>query len=409
MRIRIDQIHERSGALMGECLIESIHPQSPGHWMLNRLNLTNAKGRSDMARLMSKREGAEDLPWEEILETACALVLTAYRVGEPVVNAATRPKPTSPGFLLNPFLLNRDVSMIFGDGDSGKSLFAQYLALICAKGHRDAATGLSPDRPVNALYLDFERSEEDFLLRLHALSSGAGVAVPPVFYRRCYRRLSDEADDIHRLISDLGIGLLVIDSVGAACGGEIQYAEPVFTYFSALRSFNVSALHVHHITHQERKNDQTKSPYGSVYLRNYSTSTWEVRRIEEEDGMTIGLFHDKHNTTKRLPPCAYRIVFDDPAERIILHQTDVNAIAQWAKRTKLSDRIVNILRSKGPLTVTDLAAQLGVDTQAVSMAIKREGQDDAPRFQRSNEKRGTPVTMCDMSQEDRYPDQDLAV
>ena len=395
LRIRVDQLHERSGALLGECLIESIHPSNPGHWMLTRLNLTNVKSRSDMARALKTREGAEEFPWDEILELVCSLVLRAYRTGDPVINAATAPKPQPPGFLLKPFVLHREVSMIFGDGDSGKSLFAQYLALMCSSGHHDLRTGLQSDHPVNTLYLDFERSQEDFLMRLHGLAAGCAQPVPSVFYRRCYRRLCADANEIHRLISDLGIGLLIIDSVGAACGGEIQYAEPVFAYFSALRSLNVSALHVHHITHQERKNDHAKSPYGSVYLRNYSTSTWEFRRLEEEDGMTIGLFHDKHNTTERLPPSAYRVSFDGQAERIGLERTEVNHIAQWAKRTKLSDRIVSVLRRDGPLTVTDLALRLQVETQVISTAIRRERQESPPRFDKADEKKGTSVMLCD--------------
>lgn len=398
LHFRVDKLTEKSGAVIGEWLIESTNPhEASGHLLLDRINMTNGGARGKTADLLARR--MDTLPWTEIIETCCVLVLRAHRMGEPVIDLSKMDPVTRPGFLIDPFVLHQDITMVFGDGDSGKSLFALYLGLLASTGRPDPNTRLQADRPVNVLYLDFERTAEETMLRLQGLCRGLSCAIPPLFYRRCQRRMADEVEEVQRTIADAGIGLVIVDSVGAACGGEIQYAEPVFNYFLALRALHTSIVQIHHITKSERKDPggHARTPYGSVYLRNYSTSAWEYRRAEGEEGQIIaGLWHDKHNTTKRLPPRAFTISFDQDADQITVRTTEIGSVPEFCVKVALADRIIESLQ-EGPLPTHEMLESLMASADALRMALHREQKRlEGPRFERTPGKNTLQLCQTDV-------------
>jgi RecA-family ATPase len=154
---------------------------------------------------------APDVPWSAYLEEAAWRFTEAARQGEPIVTlSGGRPRSTTRE-LVPRLLYEGEPSLIFGDGDTGKSLVGIALA---AAVHSGAALpfGLKPARAVMAAYLDWEASDETADERLSMLAAGLGIDPPAIVYKRMRRPLVDEAAPLAAELARRGVGFIVIDS-----------------------------------------------------------------------------------------------------------------------------------------------------------------------------------------------------
>jgi len=113
-----------------------------------------------------------------------------------------------------------------------------------------------------------------------------GAALQYPLYRRCLGSILDETSEIAKTIAKHEIGLVIVDSAGPACGGDIMSAELAIQFFNALRkvtaSTNAAVLILTHTTKADRREEnQRRLPIGSVYFENLSRATWEIRPQED--------------------------------------------------------------------------------------------------------------------------------
>ena len=94
---------------------------------MTRLNLLATRSRNDVAKHCTSRcQRGRD--WEAIVEQFCVMTLDHWRQGEPVVNLGTVDPPPEPVYRLKPVLLEKEATLIYGEGGIGKSYLAAYLA-----------------------------------------------------------------------------------------------------------------------------------------------------------------------------------------------------------------------------------------------------------------------------------------
>ena len=101
-------------------------------------------------------------------------------------------------------ILPKHPSILFGDGGTGKSTIALYLA------------GELEKRGISTLYLDWELDEHD---HRHQLERLFGPDMPDVKYHRCERPLSIEVEGLTEKICTTGVEFVICDSVAFACDG----------------------------------------------------------------------------------------------------------------------------------------------------------------------------------------------
>jgi len=118
-------------------------------------------------------------------------------------------------------------------------------------------------------------------------------------YRHCALPLAEDLNEIRRIVLEGDIKLIIVDSLGAACGGDMNSAEVATRFFSAIRQLPVTPLLISHVSKEVEKE---KTPFGSVYFYNYARNVYQLRKHEEEDEITLGLWHKKCNFTKKNPP-----------------------------------------------------------------------------------------------------------
>jgi len=117
-RFILTRLHESSRAVTAELavLIETVEVSSGV-----TLSLTSDSSREQICKSLKAIESR--LPWKVLIQKACAAVLKRHRTGEPLITLSTARPVEHVSFLVNPFLYQRKITVIFGDGGLGKSTF----------------------------------------------------------------------------------------------------------------------------------------------------------------------------------------------------------------------------------------------------------------------------------------------
>jgi hypothetical protein len=176
-------------------------------------------------------------------------------------------------------------------------------------------------------------------------------------------------------VDRLGIGLVIVDSIAPACGGEVT-AEQVMPFFNALRSLgsDVTRVVVSHVSHQTAtQTSGAGRPFGSTFVRNLSRSAWEMKRAEEagdEDAVVVGMYHRKVNRGRLQKPVGVTVAFDDPTGPITLAATRVLEYEDLASHATIGDRIRHALRG-GALDTRELATVTGASIDTVRRIANR--------------------------------------
>jgi len=367
--LRANRIQSRSENVSAEIKISAINSNSLGHLSISRLNLTSTRERQVLVNRLDKRW--ETVEWDTLIEQACLLILTDYRKGEPVVILAEMPDNEALEALLAPFLVEGQPSILFGFGGSGKSLLATYFSVLVATGVEASSSHLLA-KTGKVLYLDWESGAIEIKQRLRGLCLGMNIPQPGnrLVYRRCFQPLSAEIDTIQQLVSEHQVKLLVVDSVGLACGGEPEKADSVLGFFRALRSLNVTSLNIDHLAKGSTEG-RAATPFGSVYKINMARSVWECKKgdAQEEHQLSLGLFHRKANFGRLEQPRGYRVSFE-PTGPILIHAQAIGVDPELADSLPARDRVtVALFNCKA--SVKQLSEKTGLTENAVRVTLFR--------------------------------------
>ena len=120
-----------------------------------------------MSRVLDDKIGG--VGWDEILEYVCVMVLDKHREGTPTIKLADHSMPEGLKFRLNPLLQEHQATLLFGEGDTGKSWLAIYFCLLVCLGL--CRLGMEAE-PGNVLYLDYETDEDTLWERVDMICAG---------------------------------------------------------------------------------------------------------------------------------------------------------------------------------------------------------------------------------------------
>ncbi len=351
------------------------------HW--GSLNLASTAARETLVKKLAAAHPGT--PWRAILERVCRETAEAIRRGAPVVVLEPAPA-TASRYLVEKLLPGGETTVVFGDGGSGKSLLALAVA-VAVSTQTPLPGGLRPVGRTNVLYLDWESTEDVHAERLAGLLKGLELAAAPgIYYRPMARALADDGARLRSDISKRGIGLVVVDSFGPACGAEPETADSAIRLMNALRTFGTVTRFL--VAHVSKAGADLRTgaarPFGSVYVQNLARSVWEVRRPDDEgEVLVLGLYHRKVNAGRRLPPLGLRIEFSESAIR--LRAQDLAEEPDLLARTSLSFRLLQALKT-GPGTVDELAEATETSQDAARKVLNR--LDSRGKVIRLNEVRG---------------------
>ena len=365
IRARVDRIKESTDhEVKAEVKIDSARPTSSGHLRAGRLNLTSPSARNSFGKSLAARDSEVD--WDKVMEQLSLSVLDQWRRGSPVIELRGDVDVKAlDKWLVQPIIQIQNPTLIYGPGSTGKSWFAQYLAVLCDEGMNHGNLSVEP---ATVLYLDWETDQKEIGSRVTMIRKGLSLeGSSHIWYRAMNQGLANDIEAIRAICRDKDIHLVIVDSLGSACMGEPESAEVVLRAFGALRSLGLSSLVVDHTNKEGQL-------FGSVYKRNSARQMFEFQKDQQidEQKLVLGLFHKKANNGPLIKPLGYELTFSDSA--VQFKRRDVRD-TPLAEHLNIKDRIANILREQaGGLSVTDIAEDLEKTESHIRKELS-EGKD----------------------------------
>jgi hypothetical protein len=368
VRFALTAIRDGREGVRGELTVT--HGDRRLHW--GALPLSSTAARETLRKKLHDRMPGS--PWGEYLDDGCWRLTQAARQGEPMVTLTGRIVSSPTRELVPRLLYEGEPTLVYADGDTGKSLVAIALAVAVASGVA-LPFGLKPARAVPAAYLDWETSRDTIEERVGLLAAGFGIATPPIVYKRMTRPLVEQVERLAREFLRREIGLVVIDSMmfAVGAGDGARFDEPIIAFYNALRLFAPAAVLVlSHVTTADARGSGPMRPYGGAFAFNGPRLVWEMRRDREiTDATAIAFACQKANNLPRRPePFGFRFQPRQGAimvEPFNLEQASPVALAGGS----LAYRVRLRLAADGPTTLADLAQRLEAKPESVRKTLQR--------------------------------------
>ncbi|HVM31466.1 MAG TPA: AAA family ATPase [Candidatus Limnocylindrales bacterium] len=274
------------------------------------------------------------------------------------VDLADVPEPGPRRYLVGDLLAEGQTTVLYGDGETGKSHLAAALALSVATG-TEIIPGHMPAAQGAVVIVDYEDHAETWRGRMSEMLRGIGRSDFPsgnVHYRPTYA-LPTEATRLASLVRQHQAKLVIVDSAqlaSPAARNGADAAESVTQLHAAIRRLNTTALLVAHVPKSNRG-----ELYGSTFGRNIPR---EVFELQSSSGLRT-LRHDKANDRARLPEIGLRVEFAHGRARYhaaVARRSDSPANRQ--------ETLVGLLHEAGPMEREEAR-------QALSKKVGREMSD----------------------------------
>ena len=326
---------------------------------------------------------ADGFPWAVIIDNFCWTMMEILRKPAPLQHGGkVEPDRTKPIYELYPILQKNEPTILYGDSGVGKSLLAVWMGVLVGDGINQC--GLEA-RPGKTLYVDWETTHETFDERVWAVKKGLmhdNLLIDTTYempYYRATAPLKDWANVLVDRITEEGVSLVILDSLGMALAGNFNDGEVVVEFFQQLRTLNATSLIIDHQAKGEGSSD--RGPIGSAYKKALARSVWELRKVENADNFRVGLFHRKVNRGRPARPFGIDIsIAEDEQHNMVaarFSRVDVADDDELAEGLSIYERIYHLLK-KGDKPAKEILEILSdVNQNTVRAMLRRRFQQTA--------------------------------
>jgi len=314
--------------------------------------LNSNSGMESLARTLNRKRPIEDfeINWLDIVEDLAGILIDTVAQGKPEVVLGEVETEEGLVYRVDNLLVEGEHNLIWADGGTGKSMFALFLSVLVQQGYINSEHGLIVE-PGNVLYLDWETKDKEIATRSRMIHNGLGMDSlhSNIVYQEMFRDLMSDADRIKDLCYKHSIDMIVVDSLGMACGGALEDSGTIINFFNTLGKFDTTNLVLSHSNRQGQM-------FGSAYAWNASRNIWEAKKTVGKTGVIdFTLFHRKHNNIPQQPAQTWSMKFDDGIveySRGDVFMTDLKGELSYP------DLIFKILQNEGAKTKDNLVDEI---------------------------------------------------
>lgn len=357
----------------------------------SRYNLLSSRSRPDFAKMLAMRVSGslrvnDDIDFDTMAEQAFGKTIynfrqgsTVYRLEGPLPETATRTA------LVDPLIIANETTMIYANGDSGKSYLALFCALSLGLGIPLAGGRLLPtEQKWDTLYLDWETKRDMVWRRWDRICRGAGLehSLGTLSYQQPQRALSTIGAEVRRRIHEAdqyakhegraGLGLVVVDAISMAVGTDLIGADAATALFNTVNTFPCAVLLLHHMSKESIKLKRGQAEaYGTIFFHNATRNSWELRTDDYGiDDRVLGLEHHKANEgVRRREPLVLHMHFDGREGPVTLDAGRAALGGNIESRRNLVDRVLDVLRG-GAKDVAEIASLLDMSGEKGENAVR---------------------------------------
>ena len=341
-----------------------------------RVNLMSEQRRTAVAKRLTVIKTG--LPWDAILEQVCHAIIERYRAGDhgEMIQPVDDDAMMIPSYLLNPLILAGVPNVIYGDKGVSKTTIA-LLAAGCLSGPWDENPFGFGTNGVHhaAAILDYESSRDLTLYATQRLRRGTDVPYFELAYRHCKVPLADDVEQIGRFLATRQVDIAIIDSMGAACGGDLFKPEPALKFFEALRCITThdgKAMTWLIIAQNSKAEEGRKTIFGTTFFTYYSRNIFELKRFgdfDEKIESYVALIHTDANYSGKHDPMGFHLSFTPNSIKV--EPTHVT-YAQLVEKAQSQVKILAILREANTdMTLHDLAVATGTKEATLSVLLNK--------------------------------------
>lgn len=395
-RIVFDRVLHNGNRIEGEITVDKVddegvqieHYLGPAWTLIDDLDRNN--------RVIDNLEKNDGLgrPWRQWFIYTVRKIIMEFNKGEPFTDlrAYTPEDPGAP--FINGFMPRGNITLLSGDGGTLKSLLAAAVCLTVLTGKTIIPGWHLNVPPGPVMYLDWESSRDDILLRAYSIAKWAGIEweeIPHEFiYYPMWDALARNAAKPAKEAIKKGVRLLVVDSVGYAAGAELNKPEAAKDMYNIMRGImhdarsDMAALCIGHIAKSAIENPGRRRTFGSGFFEFGARCVWEVRRKSESDDelpeqeldqpVLIALQNTKANNDRLQQQVFLEVAFSGPGQPGSITRTGIPlGDTELTAGMGVYSLVEAILAQEGPSPIFRVAELLGKLPEEVERILKKMG------------------------------------
>jgi hypothetical protein len=322
---------EKNGReLRAEMEVQALLPGQPKEPYTQSLNLLSPSSRDQCRREMEHVLGNDPKgQWISLISRAVAKAKDAYLNVDRSISSADLVAPEALEFIVPDLCVADGINILFGTGSGGKTWLLMKMALAVSRG--DSFLG-RPTKQRNVLYVDCETGQSTYAYRLRRLCAGEGLTLEDARQVRFWNGkgipFADQVPSIKRTCDEHEIGLICLDHIAAACGGDANEQSVASALANGVGKIGIPVMALAHITGADMRNPEAvDKPFGSIFWHNNARRTTFVLRQQEAESSVaeLGLYPKKVNDGRWPAPYGARIVFDDPSGPVTVDTNDLRS------------------------------------------------------------------------------------
>ena len=295
------------------------------------------------------------------------------------------------------YIERRTLTVLHGDGGTGKSILAGHLARAITTGGNCLGR---PTTQGNVLIIDAENPLDEITRRLHALDYHTAPTDRIAYYRASDPILGNtttvDVELLSRIIEVHASNVAILDSQRGVWAGDEREATEIRVLYRKLQATaeNLDCANV--IIHHDRR---TGSFSGSSDIHNSADTRLHLERPEPEQPQRI-LRHAKARSSAELPAQAYTFTFD----------TSLGLFSFSQPREPITDysRVRDSLSATHWYTAHELAQRAGIRIADIYPYLHQLTRDGIAEYQEGPESRSakakcwrnrTPTIDCSQTRE----------